>query len=76
MTGSYDPGQWIATGVLIGIVIGWYLRRRWCSFSTKGCEHRWSGWIENLDRSSIPERYRFCLNPKCMKVDIEGKEVE
>ncbi len=75
MTGSYDPGQWLATGGLIGTVIGWYLRQWWTTASANGCDHRWTNWMENLGRAAISERYRFC--EKCMKLEIEGsKEAE
>ncbi len=67
MTGC-DPGQWLAAGALIGTVIGWYLRRWWCSVPS--CDHEWSDWQE----IGSGERYRNCL--ACMKLETEGKEIE
>jgi hypothetical protein len=63
---SYDPGQWIGIGALLGTIIGWYLRRWWVSVPT--CDHLWTDWEE----ISPDERCRYCR--KCVKLEIEGKK--
>lgn len=68
MNGAYDPGQWLAIGILIGLVVGWYLRRWWDRVSTGACKHSWSNWMAG----DALARYRFCT--KCMKLEVEEKE--